>query len=528
MSDDEMDISLILAHLDGRLDDEQFAELERRLASEADLRAAYVNLAKLDAELRETGVTGRSEKVIPLAALTKASRLMLSRPKVWAIAAVFVASAIPGWFLLRQEPTPPRTVSTSTPAIAVITAQAGAVWNSPGLRQGLSLEPGILSLREGLAQIDFYSGASITLSGPAEIDLISRDAAVLHRGRLKAEVPPAARGFEIRTRDMLIEDLGTSFGLAIHDEEPSELIVFDGEVRATAADGKPVSIFGGDAVRLAKGERTLQAATSVTPFSDINDVIAGADVREESRYATWKTASLARRADPRLIAYYDFEELTNVSRRLVNRAESGLRSELDGGIVGARAAEGRWPQKTALDFRREGDRVRFQIPGDFDALTIYAWVRIDALDRYLNSLFLTDHFDPREIHWQLSSKGALHFATSPKGIEDLVKHNRRFYSETFWDPSKSGQWFFLATTADREAGTVVHYVNGSKVGFSGGTNTEKPLPKMRIGGADLGNWTEPITNHGIRTLNGRIDEFAIYQESLSESEIREIFELGKP
>ena len=89
---------------------------------------------------------------------------------------------------------------------------------------------------------------------------------------------------------------------------------------------------------------------------------------------------------------------------------------MDGGIVGARVTQGRWPGKTALDFRGEGDRVRFNIPGEFDAITLYAWVRIDALDRELNSLFLTDHYDAGEFHWQLSSLGALHFSTSPVGV----------------------------------------------------------------------------------------------------------------
>ena len=201
----------------------------------------------------------------------------------------------------------------------------------------------------------------------------------------------------------------------------------------------------------------------------------------------------------------------------------------------ARVTRGRWPAKQSLDFRGEGDRVRFNIPGEFDALTLYVWVRIDALDRHLNSLFLTDHYDPGEFHWQLSGEGVLRFATSPRGaVRDLQAYNRRFFSEKFWDPGKSGQWFFLATTVDRlanqkEKAPVAHYINGERVGLKGGNNMDQPLPKLRIGTADLGNWTDPIsTLNAIRSLNGRIDEFAIYSVALPAEEIRLIYEQGRP
>jgi hypothetical protein len=54
------------------------------------------------------------------------------------------------------------------------------------------------------------------------------------------------------------------------------------------------------------------------------------------------------------------------------------------------------------------------------------------------------------------------------------------------------------------------------------------LPKLRIGRADLGNWTDPIWARAIRSLNGRIDEFAIYSAALAPDEILTIFEEGRP
>ena len=73
-----------------------------------------------------------------------------------------------------------------------------------------------------------------------------------------------------------------------------------------------------------------------------------------------------------------------------------------------------------------------------------------------------------------------------------------------------------------------HYVNGELIDIVDGTQMDKPLEAMRIGEADLANWNDPIWEDSIRTLNGRIDEFAIYAAALSSEEIAEIYKSGRP
>lgn len=515
--------------LNGDLDDADHAELQDLLRENSRLRTEFVRMTNLDSGLRDQGVATVSFPAVEVGQPARSFR------QSWAVAAGLALTAALLWIFLGSSRNPgdqPFAIDGEDIAeqVAVLTGESGAVWKHGELAGGATFAKGErILLEKGLAQIDFFGGASVSLSGPAEIELVSRDSAVLHGGRIKADVPPAARGFEIKTADVSLLDLGTSFGLAVGEEGGVDLVVFDGEVRATGGDGEEVTLLGGDSAHF-KGEKKAEM-TSVgrEAFPDISEVFAGAGNRAEADLAEWTEASLDLRRDPRLVAYYDFENLTLESRRLRNRAPGESPSELDGGIVGAKVAEGRWPGKGALDFRREGDRVRFQIPGEFDALTLFAWVRIDALDRNLNSLFLTDYFDENEIHWQISRKGMLHFATSPMGVVDIDKHNRRFYSERFWDPRDSGKWFFLATSVDRKGAGVTHFVNGEPIGFSGGTQMHKPLPRMRIGEADLGNWSDPIwPEAGIRTLNGRIDEFGIFRAALSTDEIRSLYLQGKP
>ena len=76
---------------------------------------------------------------------------------------------------------------------------------------------------------------------------------------------------------------------------------------------------------------------------------------------------------------------------------------------------------TTLEFKRPGDRVRVQIPGEFDSLTFSCWVKIDSLDRWYNSLFLTDGHDQHEPHWQIMDDGRLFFSVKKRDRWDTSK-----------------------------------------------------------------------------------------------------------
>src|SRR6059058_2486386 len=69
--------------------------------------------------------------------------------------------------------------------------------------------------------------------------------------------------------------------------------------------------------------------------------------------------------------------------------------------------EGRWPDKHALEFRSVSDRVRLSVPGEFESLTLAAWVRVQGLDRQFNSLFMCDGFKAETLHWLIRKDGVL-------------------------------------------------------------------------------------------------------------------------
>lgn len=166
----------------------------------------------------------------------------------------------------------------------------------------------------------------------------------------------------------------------------------------------------------------------------------------------------------------------------------------------------------------------------FRSLTFACWLKIDSLDRRFNSLFLTDGYDKGESHWQILDTGQLSFSRRVAANSDIPMDERSTLSHPFWKPSMSGKWIHLASTFNHDARTVTHYLNGQQLSQT--TVSDKlAAPKTRIGAASIANWALPRgldSEQAIRNLNGSINEFAIFSAALSDDEIREMYEYGKP
>ena len=414
--------------------------------------------------------------------------------------------------------------------VALVTHLVDVKWedNQTPLEVGDAVVPGRLAIAGGFAQLEFFCGATVILEGPAELELHSPLHARVRGGRLRAQVPPAARGFSLEVDDMKVVDLGTEFGLAV-TEEGASVQVFDGEVELQTPKMAKRLVTAGQGVER-KPDGSIQDA-SATPeqFLDIATLATQSRNQQTARYERWKKWSDQLRRDPRLITWHGFAESAGWERRLRCDLLPENR-ELDGAIVGASQVPGRWPAKRALEFKQPGDRVRVQIPGEFASLTFAAWVKIDSLDRQFNSLFLTDNYNKGEPHWQILESGQLYFSVRPREVGEEGPHDFKALSPPFWKPSLSGRWLHLATVYSVPGGTITHYLNGKKL--SGHTVPEEQLVQTtRIGMGCIGNWsapTRPDSSFAIRNINGNIDEFALFAAALTADEILEIYENGKP
>ena len=90
-----------------------------------------------------------------------------------------------------------------------------------------------IELEQGLAEIEFSSGARVILQGPAQLIIEGENEATLSSGQLAAVVTQEAKGFTIRAPGMDVVDLGTEFGVAVEGTGKTDVHVFKGCVEMT-------------------------------------------------------------------------------------------------------------------------------------------------------------------------------------------------------------------------------------------------------------------------------------------------------
>ena len=539
----------------GTLEAEGLDRLRELLRSSPEARAAFAKQQILSAALRFDSEAGLGAETPPVSESGDVSlRVPVEEPSnrslglwLWGVAAALLICGLTARMVYLEnesarrfaagipveiERSPDRQEATSN-GIALLTRAVDLRWADPSrtFQVGDALSPGRLAIKEGYAQLEFFCGATVVVEGPAELDLKSATLARVDRGRVRAQVPPAARGFSLEVNDMTVVDLGTEFGLSV-SPEGTDVQVFDGEVELRSAKEPKRLLAAGDAI-----ERTgsgLFRSTTATPdrFVDIASLETRAGGKRIARFKRWQEWSQAIRNDDRLIAYYSFDQNGGWQRKLLSSLQPQDR-ELDGAIVGAARVSGRWKEKSALEFKRPGDRVRVNLPGEYGSLTFACWVKIDSLDRWYNSLFLTDAYNQGEPHWQILDTGQLFFSVRHKPDEphkNPLPTHQPVLSRPFWKPSMSGQWLHLATTYDADEGIIKHYLNGDPL-HEEAIDPALLVTATRLGAASIGNWsipTRPDENFAIRNLNGSMDEFIIFSAALQADEIQEMYFHGKP
>lgn len=127
---------------------------------------------------------------------------------------------------------------TGLPKVAAVIVNSKNT-TKPGLAVGRRLRPGTLTLDQGTVQLEFMSGAIVAISGPAELQIESKDYATLMSGAVRANIPERARGFVLNAPNTAVVDLGTEFTLRVDQGKPPEVDVVEGEVELSllADDG---------------------------------------------------------------------------------------------------------------------------------------------------------------------------------------------------------------------------------------------------------------------------------------------------
>ena len=534
-------LELMRRCLDGEATDEVFGQFEELLRNDASFRTDYLRYLNVDLAIAALPkLSGNSADCLsqesPQQLQTSKLRWFSSRGLVgWmaACAVLLLLIGVPFYqAIIDRDTTQPQLddhdvaapVDTGDTGVAVLTRVSGLKGTAvKDWRVGQTIPPGSIAWDAGLLQLEFYGGATVVAEGPGEIEILDESRVVCQLGRLRAHIPEPARGFTVLAPSFELVDLGTEFGLSVLDNGESEVHVFDGKVELYDAESNRNlatrrELNAGDALTVNPDGTARQTANRETEFITPSRLSKMTDVQRLEQLRDWQAFRDSLQDDDRVVAYFHFDKNELEDRILIGQGEK--RTRIEGAIVGCEWAEGRWPGKTSLQFKRPGDRVRITIPGEFESLTYSTWVRVDGLDRIRNSLLLTDGFGTNGIHWQIRKDGSLTL-----GMRYANDRAHNYHTRPIFNLFRLGQWVHLTTVYDTSEARVTHYVNGETVErqrlepFAGG--------RLKIGNATIGNWSGRRAAD-VRNLNGCMDELIVFGAALNDLEVRRIYEVGRP
>lgn len=533
---------LLDRYFEDRLDDALLEELDAQLCDSEIARKQFWKRAGLEESLESWGRRQNGE----VSAVTNqraggGPRKWQDRiPQMsgWAAAVAILIT----WFIQsRGQPHAPNLPDGSGPVVKLDLPEAGnlpvallsrldRVEAEVSYYRGQSLGAGKeVSIADGLMELDFFSGARVTIQGPARFVPVSDLQIEVLDGKVMADVPESAIGFKMQLPDGIVTDFGTKFEVVVKDAVTSRVQVSEGEIELEGRESRR-RMTTGQAVSLAGADDISAIDFVPMSFAETLDRLSAED--RQSRTARWMLASQVIDTDPRVIAHFSLTPEEDGSRVILNHSKNSQQPS-SATVIAANWTEGRWPGKVGLGFRRPTDQVRMDIPGVFPEASFLAWVRVDGLPRQYNGLFFSEFGIGGEVHWQISKEGAFYFGVRPEGSPTISRFHRAF-TDPVISPSDIGRWKMLATTYDAENREVVHYVNGLEVGR---TSLDQSVP-LRFGRATLGNFLDPTPaahqnqdglgeEWSFRNWTGVIDEFILFSRILQADEVMELYEAGR-
>lgn len=540
MNDEKQRLERLIAlQRDHKLSPSEQEELDELLLRNPDARYRFIDHLFLEQDLREEleSYSSIGEQERPR------KGLFIFRPSfISSLAAIIAVVFTINYFAIPRFPTDAtenkwRIVDHPSikDSVAIVKRSSNAEWtnlnsdSSHRQKMGNVIYAGALELEKGFVQLDLYNGVSIVVEGPAKLEIESPDLIRLQQGKIRANVPPPARGFRIIANEFNVVDLGTEFAVSVDEHGKGELHVIDGEVEMSSGLINPSSsrimTTGNGAILYEDGSHTPISANERL-FADTNSILT----ENGARYTKWRQHFEQLSANPDTIAIYDFQNL--LGNHVPNKAVHGP-ADSDGVVVGCLPGQGRWNKNAALEFNTASDRVRVSIDGEYNQLTMSTWVYVDSLSLVSLPFIQSESDQAKHLIWDLRSRPDQNgmtsfFAETTKQGKDREARARYYSSGPHLDSDHIGQWVHFAVTFNTETSEVVHYFNGQVIDRN---SIENPR-SVGIGIADIGNWPYRDWAVGtiweVRHLIGKIDEFIVSRRAFEPDEIANIYELGRP
>ncbi len=450
------------------------------------------------------------------------------------------------------EPSPPSLSPAVQPSVVqapvvqppvVLGNAINAKFDPPdvSIAPGQPMPAGSLFLQSGWIRIDFPTGVTAIVEGPAHFLVQSSATIHLTSGRISAEVTPAGHGFAIDAPFCRVVDLGTEFGIAVDSQGRSRVEVFKGQVslnRPTAAGGMAGSelLSQGSARRIDSMEKPAVSTPSQpaafvrrAEFDRWRETLDRGD--NASVTDRWRVYSEQLSRDPTLALYYTFNDRDNGNDRnggggvaRNHAASTAGKYDLPLSSNAPTWVDGRLPGMSALNFDpTQGQRL---LLGSYPLttngqLSATAWVFARSLATWGSIAKSWGNTRCGAFHLGLlGSSGSLDIeldGTAPGGPR--VNEDK---------PFPTGRWVHVAFTSDGK--TLRLYRDGKEVASapSRPIAIDQPIKTISIGVKTDDDGITPSIPPQCGYWDGKIGEFALFHRALTPAEISRMSGFGPP
>ena len=480
------DLEFISKFHQQKLSSQDLQAFDQRLQNDADFAKLYTDFlmdeSLMKDALNELSITGHEP-----------SEAKSSKKSFYLIASVLMTSAALFAFFF-QVPSQ-QNLDFSPKVISVKSKQ--------GLQKGQILELGrFYKISEGdLLRVQYPDKSILEFTKDAEFSFNRKDDSklvYLNQGQMYGDIQKQELGpMLIETGSAKAEILGTKFNLS-SEPEKSDLEVIHGKIRFQNRTGSSDLV------------QTGEKASASPKQAVIAESIHSNQLDENfERFTQWQSYSNQLQIDPDLVAYYDHfkGEFPYVLKNLAQSDSPHLR---DGRITDPQWTKGRWPQKDALYYSTYsyvdcGSDSHFNFK---EAVTLFAWVKVKKFTRHFQAIVARgDH------SWRIARNGS--------------KNSIEFACDTYFPYVVRGktsiddnQWHLITATYDGKEMRL--YIDGKIDALHQVEGQLNVTPNKRV---DIG--TNNDRSH-YRDFEGWMDEVGIFKRALSASEIREMYEIGKP
>jgi len=512
---------LVNKMLEDTLSTAEKARLHELLNSSADARKIYLEACQLHAILSERyGALAGNSIERPLA--KKSSKSIVLWSWLTLVAALLISfvvmkdpkkNTIPSGEIVKQEIFRGKELVTLEKSIMAEFAYGGK--NGSLLLEGDTLLEGLYKLQRGLIKLKYENGTSLVLEAPCEFELVSKTLISCNNGKISASVSPQAKYFTVEVPGVSVVDLGTEFSIWVKGKEFMETHVFKGRVEMQ------LHYENGDQ----KSQLTAGQALRIL-FGAGGPVPAGIDMKSDffvRQLSEPESAYSKKILEFNPVVYLPME--MNSDGKTLN---DWSQYKNHGLAAHVRKSSSLWVLGkigSAIQLSGSNAKAYFYVPNYPKAkenrLSVMAWVYAESRPQWATIVKNWGSGKWGQFHFGLNIQGKLDIELWP---EDSKPQHLAEEEEVF--PLNS--WQHVAFIHDGK--NVKLFRNGKLVASRqmNGMNIKASLKALGIGtklGDRSGEFSPAVASPG--HWDGRLDEVALFNDALSEEDIKDFYEMSK-